>query len=248
MELAADGNAIGVNHDKNTRLLRQDKSPQYLEAGSVYVMQAAKFRDAKHRFFGKTTLHIAPGENRLEIDEPVDLTIAETLLRKQRQKNAVELLPSPTAAVVFDFDGVFTDNRVIVSEDGSEAVVCDRSDGLGIARLRQAGIPMVVISTEKNPVVKQRCQKLNLDCLQDIDEKLPVLKSWLAEQGIDLAHTVYVGNDINDFACLQAVGCGVVVQDAYPEAHAAAKLVLAAAGGQGAVREIAELILSKMQG
>ena len=63
-------------------------------------------------------------------------------------------------AIVFDFDGVFTNNRVIVSEDGKESVICNRSDGIGLEMLRSLGIPMTIISTEKNPVVAQRATKL----------------------------------------------------------------------------------------
>ncbi len=245
-KVTPDGDATGINHDKSTRYLRQDQDPQYLEAGAVYVMRTAQFREIKHRFFGKTVLHIMPEEHQHEIDVPVDITIAEILLRERQKKLSTTRLPSSIDAVVFDFDGVFTDNRVIVSQDGKEAVICDRSDGIGLARLRRLGIPIVVISKEKNIVVKQRCDKLQIECLYGIDDKLPVLKAWIAERDLKLANTVYVGNDVNDRECLEAVGCGVVVQDAYPEARSVAQIILSSPGGHGAVREIADLIANKL--
>lgn len=79
------GNAVGVNHEKAVRLLRQQRALQYRETGAVYVMRTAGFRQAKHRFFGKTALYIMPAERCLEIDEPFDLQVAEWLLQRQRE-------------------------------------------------------------------------------------------------------------------------------------------------------------------
>jgi N-acylneuraminate cytidylyltransferase len=146
--------------------------------------------------------------------------------------------------IAFDFDGVFTDNRVYVMQNGEEAVVCDRSDGMGIAMLRKAGIPMVVISTERNPVVSVRCKKLQLDVRQGVDDKLPALGEWARGQGLTVDQIAFVGNDINDVECLRGAGLGVVVADAYPVAVEAAGLQLSRNGGRGAVREFADQILA----
>ena len=147
-------------------------------------------------------------------------------------------------AIAFDFDGVFTDNRVYVMQTGEEAVVCDRSDGMGISMLRKVGIPLIIISTEKNPVVAVRAAKLNIDVLQGIENKLPVLSQWAAENQLSIEQVAFIGNDINDVDCLNAVGLGIAVADAYPVAVDAADYVLTKNGGQGAVREIADLWLS----
>jgi N-acylneuraminate cytidylyltransferase len=152
------------------------------------------------------------------------------------------LFPNPVRLVVFDFDGVLTDNRVWVSETGSESVACDRSDGLSFGRLRALGIGILVLSTETNPVVSARCLKLGVDCVQGVTAKGLRLREWLADRSIDPAHVVYVGNDVNDLECLQLSGCGVAVCDAYPEAIAAARVVLTRRGGRGAVRELCDLI------
>ena len=147
-------------------------------------------------------------------------------------------------AIAFDFDGVFTDNRVYVMQNGEEAVVCDRSDGMGISMLRTAGVPMVIISTETNPVVAVRGAKLKLKVLQGVEDKLPALEAWASGQGLTLAEVAFVGNDINDVDCLSAAGVGVVVADAYPVAVEASDMQLSRDGGRGAVREFADIVLS----
>ncbi len=241
------GDAVGINHDKRHRPLRQEMEPQYLETGAVYVMRVEGFKKAKHRFFGKTALYVMPPERCWEIDEPVDLLIAEVLLREQQRKQKLQLLPRPVSALVLDFDGVMTDNRVVVFEDGREGVLVNRSDGWGIARLKQTGIPILVLSSEENPVVQARCRKLGIEFRQGVQDKLGALKEWTKSRNIDPVHVVYVGNDENDIPCLQWVGCGVVVNDAHPKAKQAACLILDNPGGQGAVREIADLILTLME-
>jgi YrbI family 3-deoxy-D-manno-octulosonate 8-phosphate phosphatase len=149
-------------------------------------------------------------------------------------------------ALVLDFDGVFTDNKVILSADGIESVVCDRSDGYAIQMLQRRGFPILVLSTEKVPIVKLRSQKLGLNCIHGVDEKAAILATWLAENDLDPKRVIYVGNDINDLTCMQMVGLPVAVADAFPEAKAAARAVLAARGGHGAIREVALAILSKL--
>lgn len=239
------GEAVGVNHDKAVRLRRQDQEPQHLETGAVYVMRNDGFRNARHRFFGKTAMYVMPPERCLEIDEPVDLLLAEVLMRERQRVEGLRVLPDNLGALILDFDGVFTNNKVLVLQDGTEAVQCDRSDGWGLARLRELGLPILVLSGETNPVVLQRCRKLGLECLHGQSDKVSVLKEWLMARGIDLADVVYVGNDHNDLGCMKMVGCPIAVADAYPEVKAVARIILNKAGGQGAIRELSELILRK---
>ncbi len=247
-ERTTDGDARGINHDKSVRLLRQEQRPQFVETGAVYAMDTEGFLQHEHRFFGKTVLYRIPGERRWEIDEPVDMEIAEVMLRRREQEYALKQLPQEPAAVVLDFDGVFTDNRVVVTENGREAVACDRRDGHGLEMLRKAGVPVLVLSKEENPVVSARCGKLDLEVKQGIDDKLRVLRAWCTEESIDLASVVYVGNDVNDVECIQAAGCGVAVADAFPDVRRKAKLVLESEGGRGAVREVCQRVLNRFEG
>jgi YrbI family 3-deoxy-D-manno-octulosonate 8-phosphate phosphatase len=153
-------------------------------------------------------------------------------------------LPQNVQLVVFDFDGVMTDDRVWVDQDGREAVAVHRGDGMGLALLKRKGIRAVVLSTEKNPVVAARCQKLDLPVVQAVADKGIRLAGLFEEYRVNPEHVVYLGNDVNDIPCFPLVGCAVVVADAHPEALHEADLVLKTRGGFGAVRELCDLILS----
>jgi YrbI family 3-deoxy-D-manno-octulosonate 8-phosphate phosphatase len=240
------GSSIGINHDKSFRPRRQDREPEYVETGAVYVMNTDGFRTARHRFFGKTATFVVPAERAIEIDEPRDLIIAETLLRLRQQEDRRALLPKPVRAVVFDFDGVFTDNSVWLDQDGREAVVCRRDDGMGIRRLKETGTPILVLSAETNPVVAARCRKLELECIQGCRDKLPALKQWVSTHGIDRSGLIYAGNDINDVECLRWAGCGVTVADAVDDARRSSRIVLSRDGGRGAVRELCDLVIESL--
>jgi len=240
-----DGGAQGVNHDKAVRLRRQDMEPQYLETGSVYVMKTEGFLEHGHRFFGKTVMCEIPLGRVLEIDEPADFEAAERAMAEVGAQSAGRQLPERVGAVVMDFDGVFTDDRVFVDQNGTESVVCSRRDGMGLERMRKAGIPMLVLSKEPNPVVLRRCEKLKLPCLHGIDDKLPALKAWLAECGVALEDAVYIGNDINDIECMGAVGFSAAPSDAHYSALKVADVVLTCGGGRGALRELADVLLAR---
>jgi YrbI family 3-deoxy-D-manno-octulosonate 8-phosphate phosphatase len=237
-----EGGAQAVNHDAARRPRRQDRVPEFLETGAVYAMATAGFLEHRHRFFGRNELYEVPVERALEIDTPADLALAEALAGSAGAPPA-RPLPRPVTGLALDFDGVLTDNRVMTFQDGNEAVVSDRGDGMGIEMLRRAGLPMVVLSKERNPVVAARCHKLGLPCEQGIEDKVGAFRSWMAAQGVDPAGVVFVGNDVNDVECLELAGYAVVVADAQPAARIAADLVLTRPGGRGAVRELADLIL-----
>ena len=150
--------------------------------------------------------------------------------------------------VVFDFDGVFTDNRVLVMQDGTEGVFCSRADGFGLAALRSAGVQSLVISKEVNPVVGERCKKLRIPCIQGCDNKQEVLTREIRQLGISLERVAYVGNDINDIECLEIVGLPVCVADAWPPVKEFSKIVTKAKGGYGAVREFCDFIADVKKG
>jgi len=152
-------------------------------------------------------------------------------------------LPKQVALVIFDFDGVMTDDRVWVDQDGHEAVAANRRDGMGIAALHKAGIPMVVLSTELNPVVSARCRKLQLPVIQASSDKSASLRLLLQERQLDPSHVVYLGNDVNDLPCFPLIGCSVVVADAHPDVIPHADIVLSHPGGHGAVRELCDRII-----
>lgn len=145
--------------------------------------------------------------------------------------------------VVTDFDGVMTDNRVVVFEDGSEAVVCNRADGLGCSLLRHAGIEVVVLSTETNAVVAARAAKLSIECIQACSDKRTALEEIMSIRGLEPHEVVFVGNDVNDLPAFGSAGLAVAPADAHPDVRAAAGLVVTARGGEGVLRELADRLL-----
>lgn len=153
----------------------------------------------------------------------------------------LEQLIGQIRLVAFDFDGVFTDNMVIVFQDGIEAVRCFRGDGIGLRKLERAEIEIVIISTETNPVVSTRSRKLKIRCIQGCEDKRAALDSIMQEKGLTLAQVAFVGNDINDLPCLSCVGLPIVVQDAHPSIIPYAQYRTHALGGHGAVREVCDL-------
>jgi len=148
-----------------------------------------------------------------------------------------------TRLVAFDFDGVFTDNAVYVFDDGAEAVRCWRGDGIGLRQLERRA-RVVILSTEKNPVVQRRADKLGVECHHGLSDKLGVLERLARDAGVELADAAFVGNDINDAPCLRRVGLPIVVSDAHPDVLELAKLRTRTPGGQGAVREVCDLFES----
>ncbi len=150
---------------------------------------------------------------------------------------------SGVTAIAFDFDGVFTDDRVLVSQTGEESVFCSRSDGMGIGLLRDAGIHMIIISKEPNPVVAARAKKLSLEVVQGCDDKLPVLREWMTRISSTPDTTAYMGNDINDVECMNFVGIAIAPCDAHPLVLDIVDVVTKNPGGRGAIREIADNLL-----
>ncbi|MBF8169199.1 N-acylneuraminate cytidylyltransferase [Streptomyces olivaceus] len=239
-----DTGGYGVNHDKAYRPRRQDRPQDLLETGAAYAMAAPGFRKHGHRFFGRTELVRTDPARVLEIDDPHDLARARALAP---HFDAARPGALPTAddidAVVLDFDGTQTDDRVLIDSDGREFVSVHRGDGLGIAALRRSGLTMLILSTEVNPVVAARARKLKLPVLHGIDRKDLALKHWCEEQGIAPERVLYVGNDVNDLPCFALVGWPVAVASAHDAVRGAARAVTTVPGGEGAVREVATWLL-----
>jgi len=189
----------------------------------------------------------------VDLDKPSDWSQAEGLVRdgglrfvdpaKQRR-----VLPEKVSLLVMDFEGVLTDNRVWVNERGEETVAANRSDSLGLANLKQQkGVANLVISKERNPVVAARCRKLNTPVLQAVDDKAAALRTYLAEMKINAGEVVYVGNDTNDLPCFPIAAFVFAPADAHYEVARRADWVLEKKGGHGAVRELCDILLSRLK-
>ncbi|GAB2848261.1 N-acylneuraminate cytidylyltransferase [Actinocorallia aurea] len=229
----------GVGHSAAFRPRRQDRAPHYRETGAFYVMRTTGLLEHGHRFFGTIAAQPVPREHAVEIDSHADLAVARALAPLAGGPE-----PLDVDAVVTDFDGVHTDDKAGVGQDGAETVTVSREDGMGVSLLKKAGVPFLILSTETNPVVRARAEKLGVPVLHGIADKAAVLEKYLRDAGWDPARVAYVGNDVNDLGCLALVGWPVAVPGAHPDVLAAARLVLTRPGGGGAVREVCDLVLT----
>jgi len=188
----------------------------------------------------------------VDIDVPSDWEIAE----KSLQHDGLDMIdpaserrefPEKVSLIVLDFDGVMTDDRVWVNDKGEEMVAANRSDGLGIERLKaETDIQVMVLSRETNPVVKARCEKLNLPVLQAVQDKGVAIRQVIAEKQISSSEVIFVGNDINDLVVFPEVGFTVAPVDAHQDVLRRVDLVLSKKGGRGAVRELCDMILTRL--
>jgi len=144
--------------------------------------------------------------------------------------------------LILDFDGVLTDNFVYVNQEGIESVKCNRSDGIGISRLKNLGIKVVIISTEKNKIVSVRADKLKVDVIQGVNDKKIEVEKISHVLNIKLSEIAFLGNDINDIPAFEIVGFPIAVADCYLEVEPYVNYKTKSKGGEGAVREICDLI------
>ncbi len=238
--------------DEPYNMPRQSLPTTYWQTGHIDVIRTAAILE-KGSMSGNIILPLLlDPAYAVDIDTLRDWEKAEAVVRDGklpvvRPGRAPRPLPDRIELVVLDFDGVLTDNRVWVDGEGRESIAAHRGDGWGVARLREHGVEVMVLSAEKDPVVAARCRKLGVPAIQGVVEKAEALRGLLAERGTDPARVVYLGNDVNDVPCFGVVGCAVVVADAHPAAAAEADRVLRTSGGHGAVRELCDLILQHLR-
>lgn len=244
------GRFKGLTYDPANRGRRQEREPLYLENGSIYIFRPEILIKYGNRLGGKIAMYDMPFWKSYEIDKLEDFEICEYYFKKylfdlSGVSEQIDKIPiARIDLIVYDFDGVMTDNRVIVMQDGTEAVLANRADGLGVESLAARGIRQMILSTETNLVVKARAAKLGLEVIQGCKEKRPALESYCKNAGISLSRVVYLGNDVNDLEAMQAVGYPIAPSDAHPAVKAVAKLVTAAPGGGGVIKELAERLIA----
>lgn len=233
----------GVNHSHEERKRRQDLPKQLKESGAFYAAKLDGFLSHHHRFFGNIGAVLVDPVTSIEIDNEFELQISNAIAQVVEEQLPVDQPLRGVKAIVWDFDGVHTDDSVFVADDGSETVRVSRADGMGVRRLRDRGVPTLILSSETNPVVKRRAEKLEVESRSGTFEKLRHLTEWCANQKLTMSDVAYVGNDLNDLECMRAVGFPIAVANAHYEVKNAAVLVSSSSGGDGAVREIIEIFL-----
>ena len=145
--------------------------------------------------------------------------------------------------LVFDFDGVLTNNFVYVDQNGLESVVCSRADGLAFDVLRKLQKPTYILSTEKNQVVTARAKKLKVPVLQGVRNKPVALKELIEKEGFDLQNVLYIGNDLNDYHAIKLCGFSACPADSHPKIKEIVSIVLESRGGEGVARELVEEVI-----
>jgi YrbI family 3-deoxy-D-manno-octulosonate 8-phosphate phosphatase len=244
-------NVPGIEEPYNSP--RQILPAAYSHTGLIDVIRPATILEL-NSMSGKTILPILfDPAYAADLDTPEDWKHAEEKVLRDRPRMvwpgpAPRRIPESIRLLVLDFDGVLTDNRVWVDQDGREMVAANRSDSLGISRLRQAGVETVVISMETNPVVAARCRKMNVPWIQGENDKAAALNRLLVERNVNASEVIFLGNDVNDLPCFPRVGWAVAVSDAMPEVTRQADFVLSRPGGHAAVRELCDLIIEWLSG
>jgi N-acylneuraminate cytidylyltransferase len=230
---------------------RQVLPTAYTHTGLIDIIRPMTILEL-NSMSGRTILPILfdPGYD-ADLDTLQDWKRAEQRVLYDRPKmvwpgKAPRSMPEAVRLLILDFDGVLTDNRVWVDQDGREMVAANRSDSLGINRLRQAGVETVVISMETNPVVTARCRKMNIPWIQGENDKATALSKLLVERNVNASEAVFLGNDVNDLPCFPLVGWAVAVADAMPEVTRQADFILTRPGGHAAVRELCDLIMEQL--
>lgn len=237
-----EGFAVGINHDGINRLRRQDMDLTYLEAGSIYAVNPIMFEQHKTRFCGNSKAIEVDSERIIDIDDENDLVFARLKAPFLANKILKITSLSTVKGIALDFDGVFTNNKIYVDENGIEQVRCSKSDGVAVSELKKLGIKLVIISQEKNPVVVKRAEKIGINIINGVNNKLTIFQNWLKENKLSKHEVIFVGNDTNDIECLCEAGISIVPADAEGIAKRNADVLLNKNGGDGVLREIYELI------
>jgi N-acylneuraminate cytidylyltransferase len=231
---------------------RQILPPVYWQTGHIDVIRTSTIT-RKHSLTGSVVYPLViDARYTVDIDTPADWAKYEALVHSGLEmvtpdKKSRRPMPKKIELIVCDFDGVITDNRVWVDQGGNESIAAYRSDSLRIRELRGLGIEVMILSSEPNPVVAARANKMGVEAVHGvgIHEKGRVMREILEMKNILAENAIYIGNDLNDLPCFEIAGWSVAVADAYPEVIRTADHVLTRAGGHGALRELCDLILSR---
>jgi N-acylneuraminate cytidylyltransferase len=238
----ADGTATPLNYDPANRPRRQDFDGILVENGAFYIADSAGFRRTGTRLFGRVVAQEMPEDTYLELDEPGDWPLVETLLRRRPRADSAGM--TGVRLVLCDIDGVLTDAGMYYGEHGDELKKFSTYDGLGIARLRAAGIRVGLITRENRELNRRRADKLGVDFIeQGATDKVAVARHWLAHYGLDWNAVAYIGDDLHDVDLMRRVGLAAAPSSAMPPALAAADHRCTRAGGAGCVRELADVVL-----
>ncbi len=256
-----EGNATAQNYDVNNRPRRQDFEEYYVENGAFYITSRKDLLATGCRLSGNIRISLMSEDTYYEIDEPSDWTVTQALMEKREQKE--EKPDASTASesnkpeekedrkelkykmFLTDCDGCMTDGGMYYSEKGDELKKFNTRDGVAFRLLRERGIITGVITGEDVALNKRRCEKLKIDVLAPgCTDKVACINRLCATYNVKPEEVVYIGDDIADKDAIEFVGFGCCPADAAADIRAVAALVTKAKGGEGVIREVAEMVLN----
>jgi YrbI family 3-deoxy-D-manno-octulosonate 8-phosphate phosphatase len=242
----SNGAANPVNYDYLNRPRRQEFDGFLVENGAFYVTSRERLLDTKCRISGNIGFVEMNEDTYFEIDEPSDWIIVEELLKLKKGYTSPSYDLGNIKMLLTDSDGVLTDGGMYYSENGDELKKFNTKDGMGFQLLREKGIKTGIVTGESRKLVENRAKKMKVDELHmGISNKMEVINNICSKYNISLDEIAYVGDDINDIEVIKNVGFGCCVNDGMEQVKKLAKYITKTKGGQGAVREVAEMILSK---
>ncbi|RPJ19200.1 MAG: hypothetical protein EHM33_30660, partial [Chloroflexi bacterium] len=228
---------------------RQILPPVYWQTGHIDAIRASTIKQKKSLTGDVIYPLVIDPRYTVDIDHLSDWAKYEALVYSGlemvspgRRRNP---MPEKIDLIICDFDGVLTDNRVWVDQDGRESIAAYRSDSIRVKEMRANGIEVMILSSEVNAVVAARARKMEVEAIHGValHDKGRVMREVLEQKNIKAENVIYIGNDLNDLPCFEIAGWSVAVADAYPEVIRCADHVLSKAGGHGALRELCDLIL-----
>ena len=235
-----------INYDYLKRPRRQEFDGYLVENGAFYINTREGLIKDNCRLSGKVGVYEMPEETYFEIDEPSDWIVIENLLHKKYFVNkTVQERAKKIKMLLTDCDGVLTDGGMYYSEYGDELKKFNTKDGMAVAKLREHGIKFGIITGENIQIVHRRAEKLKADvCYIGATDKASVLDEICNKFQLSYNEIAYIGDDLNDLEILKRVGLPCSVASATQLAKQAAIYITQAKGGEGALREVAEVILN----
>jgi YrbI family 3-deoxy-D-manno-octulosonate 8-phosphate phosphatase len=236
--------AKAINYDPLNRPRRQDFEGFLVENGAFYITSRDRLLKTHCRISGNIVPVEMPGETYFEIDEPSDWVIVEKLLERKSIADDFSSRIAKIKCVLSDSDGVLTDGGMYYSENGDELKKFNTKDGMGFKLLREAGFITGIITGEDINLVRRRAEKMKVtEIYIGIQNKIKIIDEICSKYNLEYEEIAYIGDDINDLEVVELVGFGCTVSDGMECLKKVAKYITKAKGGEGAVREVVELII-----
>lgn len=237
---------LPVNYNPLNRPIRQEFNGFLVENGAFYITSRKKLLESKCRISGNIEIVEMPDNTYIELDEPEDWVVVEQLMKHSNINNDILINKAKKIkCLLTDCDGVLTDGGMYYSENRDELKKFNTKDGMGFKICQENKIVTGIISGENLKLIANRSEKMNANVVYlGILDKIKALDEICAKFALTYEEVAYIGDDINDFDVVNAVGLGCTVRNGMKQLKEIADYVTQVNGGEGAVREVVELILN----